>query len=153
MFAPPQRYRSDYNDNYDNGRYGNGYGNNNEDPLKKLVLLNGVTSGTVDPLAAVVMDKNKGLSGTDTILMSSLGNSGSSDTATMLALSGGLGGGRGGGGSSVASTLLMANALAPKKDGESSSSGNSALNTLAMASMFSNNGNGNGLFGGNNGGW
>lgn len=119
--------------------------------MKKLILLNGVTSGTVNPLAAVAMDGNKRMSGTDALVVSSLGNS---NAATMLAFSGGFGGNSGSGGGNAMNTLLMASALQPKKDGDSSSGSDNTLNTLATMSvlggMSNNGGNGNGLFGG---GW
>jgi len=113
-----------------------------------MVLLTGVTSGKVNPLAAVAMDRNQGMSAVDTALVSSMGNNGLS---TLVALNGGLGassnnGGQGlfGGSSStnnLVSTMVVANALAP----QSSTTNNAATNVATLALLSQDNGNGLGF--------
>jgi hypothetical protein len=130
-FAPP-RYSS-------SSRYGQGYDDDEEsDPLKKAILLSGVTSGKINAAAAVALDRNSGMSATDTAIVSSMGNG----MATVAALggldsrgsSGGLfGSSRGGSSSSnLLQTMVMANALSP------SSSNDNGFGNLATFALFSN---------------
>jgi len=144
QYAPPQR--SSYNDDsyyYDSGRGYNGYGNQRqqEDPLKKMVILQGVTSGSVSPFAAVAMDNNKGVSSTDALVMSSMGQSPLTNMMAMGAFGGGSSNGMGGSG--ALQTLMVANALSPKKEGEAEKNPLSTLATVAMlGGMNSMNGGG-----------
>jgi len=148
QYAPaPQYAQRGYQDSYG---YDSHYDTQREDPLKKMVLLSGVTSGKVNPLAAVAMDNNKGMSTTDAVVISSLGNS---PTSTLLAMSGGLGGGSSSGGSmfggNALATLAVAGALTPQKDSkDTSSSSTNMLTTLATLSVLNRN-NGAGSNGGN----
>lgn len=118
----------------------------NNDPLKKVVLLSGVTSGQINPLTAVAMDRNNGMSAADTALVSSLGDGAS----TVVALSGGLGGrsgsgglfgGSGGSGSSssnLLTTMVVANALTPKTSTTAKKTqDNSAATSLATFALLS----------------
>jgi len=151
--APQPRYSSQpqrsYHDSYG---YDSDYGSQQqEDPLKKMVLLNGVVSGNVNPMAAVAMDDNNKVSSTDALVVSSMGNT---PLSTMLAV--GAGGSGSGGSGNMLTTLAVANALAPKSTSSTASTNsnsNSALNTLATLSVLNQNsgnqngGSGSGLFG------
>jgi hypothetical protein len=123
------------------------YEEERDDPLKKAVLLSSITSGKINPLTAVAMDRNQGMGAAETVLVSSLGDSAS----TLVALSGGFGGTSGSsqgglfgssssrGGSSTSNllqTMVVANALAPKKEGEEKS--NDGASTLAAFALLSN---------------
>lgn len=128
-------------------QYGPQYGHQEqEDPLKKVVLLSGMASGKINPLAAVAMDRNQGMSAMDTVLVSSMGNNG---LTTALALSGGLGGSGSGSGSqslfgnsrggqnSMLQTMVLANALAPKNDDDDDDNNNDAFGSLATIALLS----------------
>jgi nuclear pore complex protein Nup98-Nup96 len=59
------------------GIFGNSYYDeygNVQDPAKKAILLSGLASGSVSPLTAVAMDRNPGMSTTDSLVVSALGN-------------------------------------------------------------------------------
>jgi len=122
-------------------RYGQGSDDDQEsDPLKKAILLNGVTSGKINAAAAVALDRNSGMSATDTAIVSSMGNG----MATVAALggldggsssSGGLFGSSHGGssGGNFLHTMVLANALSP-----SSSSSDNGMGNLATFALLSN---------------
>jgi len=151
-FQQPQYFAPAPQPRYAPQRYHDSYGYDSqqqEDPLKKMVLLNGVVSGNVNPMAAVAMDNNHKVSSTDALVVSSMGNN---PLSTMLAV--GAGGSGSGGSANMLTTLAVANALAPKSSSSTTSSstnsnGNSALNTLATLSVLNqNSGNQNGGNGG-----
>jgi len=133
--------------------YGYDDGQSQDDSLKKVVLLSSLSSGQVNPVTAVALDRNKGMSAADTALVSSLG----SGVSTALALTGGFGGNGGsqGGGlfgnsgsgglfgnsgsssNNLLKTVVVAQALAPKST-DSKSKSNSAASSLAAFALLSN---------------
>jgi hypothetical protein len=135
-FAPAPQPRYAPQRSYHNDGYGYDSGSQREDPLKKMVLLNGVMSGNVNPMAAVALDNNKKMSSTDALVVSSMGNT---PLSTMLAV--GAGGSGSGGSGNMLATLAVANALAPKSSSSASTSASTnsnsnTLNTLATLSVL-----------------
>jgi hypothetical protein len=113
-----------------------------EDPLKKIVLLSGMASGKINPLTAVAINQNQGMSAADTALVSSMGNNG---LTTAIALTGGFSGGNGqsglfggdshgGSNNNMLQTLVVANALSPEGGGDQTGS---TLGAIALTGGFS----------------
>jgi len=158
--SAPRQQRSSFGFGGDD--YGYDDGQSQDDSMKKVVLLSSLSSGQVNPMTAVALDRNKGMSAADTALVSSMGNG----VSTALALTGGFGGSgsqgglfgnsgggglfgnSGGGSSSLLKTVVVAQALAPKTDSKSKTSSSAASNlaTFALLSNMQGNNQNNGGF-------
>jgi len=136
---PPPRYSHGSGYDYDNG---------DSSSLKKAVILSGVTSGKLNPVTAVAMDRNNGMSATDTAIASSLGN-GFATVAAMGGLDSHSSSSSGGGmfgGNNLLSTMVVANALSPSSSSNSkdnNNNNNNAFGSLATIALLSNMDNNN----------